>query len=243
MHTSDKTKEWILAHGSEEMNHTVQTDANTLLSRRTTRTPLAYITGKKQFYGRDFVVSEAVLIPRPESEVIIEIFSGLVHRGEIPADSEVFDIGTGSGCLAVSLKAEFPEHKVSAVDISNAALKIATINAKLHGTDVAFIQSDLLENVSIAEDDSLIANLPYVPESLITSQEILAEPKLALFAGNDGLDIYKKFWQQITTLHVKPLFVITESLTSQHGNMSDIATEAGFECLQIEDLIQVFKRT
>lgn len=162
-------------------------------SRRMAGEPVAYIVGEREFYGFAFHVGPEVLIPRPETELIVD---HLLESLGKDACLKVLDVGTGSGALAVSCAKLFPDCRIVAVDISFDALKVARKNARLHNvTDrILFLQGDLLKSLRTDAFDVVLANLPYVPlstrESL--SREVLChEPEIALFSGPDGLDCYR----------------------------------------------------
>jgi len=161
--------------------------------RRMKGEPVAYLVGEKEFYGFTFYVGPGVLIPRPETELILD---HLLESVDQNACLHVLDVGTGSGALAVSCANLFPCFRVAAVDISLEALKVARKNALLHNVldRILFLQGDLLEALRIDSFDVVLANLPYVPlttkETL--SREVLChEPEIALFSGPDGLDCYR----------------------------------------------------
>lgn len=156
-----------------------------LVERRARREPVAYITGVQEFWNRDFTVSPAVLIPRPETELIIEEALSLVF-------ATVADIGTGSGCLAITLAAEFPRARVVATDTSAAALAVARANAARHhvGERIEFRETRYLDGIE-GPFDLIVSNPPYVTEAeyaALAPEVRDAEPRSALTAGADGLD-------------------------------------------------------
>lgn len=165
-----------------------------LAMRRLQGEPVAYLIGCKEFYGLDFEVNPGVLIPRPETELMVDHLLDMVERD---AAFRVLDLGTGSGALAVTCAAMFPHCRVTAADISEKALATARCNARKHGVSdrVAFVRADLVQGIDVGEIDIILANLPYVPEDSrqAMSREVLRhEPRLALFAGHDGLDVYRR---------------------------------------------------
>ena len=169
-------------------------DMDALSRRRLHGEPVAYLVGMKEFYGLDFEVSPAVLIPRPETELFLD---RLLTVHERSAQMKLLDLGTGSGVLAVTCAVHLPNILVTAVDISSAALQMAQRNANRHGVQdrVMFVRGNLIEAVHVGSFDIIVANLPYVPESKrdTLSREVLAhEPEVALFAGWDGLDLYRR---------------------------------------------------
>ncbi len=228
-----KDRTWIVAHSEHSLSESDLKKLNNLIERRVRREPLAYILGKVWFYGRVFKVTPDVLIPRPESEDFIDILKDI-------KPSSLADIGTGSGCLAISAKLELPECQVTAVDISQAALKIAWQNAKDHKTDISFLNGSLFEPIK-TESEAIVANLPYVPEDFIASPEIETEPRQAWSAGEDGLEVYKKFWQEVNKLKQKPKYILTESLLDQHQEVKMLANKAAYNLEKTEGLVQLFK--
>jgi len=157
------------------------------ISRRERREPTAYILGTREFWGRDFLVTPAVLVPRPETEFIVEEAIPLVHDIAAP---RVADIGTGSGILAVTLAAELPAAEVVATDLSGDALEVARQNAERLGVAdrVTFIKTSYLDDVD-GIFDLIVANPPYVRDGdkIALSRDVRHEPEVALFGGPDGL--------------------------------------------------------
>lgn len=231
-----KDRSWVNAHAEYELSDEQISVLDDKLKRRINREPLAYIRGKAWFYKRFFDVNPGVLIPRPESESFIELVKEIKPK-------TVVDIGTGSGCLAITTKLELPKTQVFATDINDKALKVAQKNADKHNAGINFVQGDLLEPIrELKLDDFLIlANLPYVPDNLVTSPEIETEPAIALFSGKDGLEHYRKFCSQVGELEIKPKHILTESLESQHKDLESLAKKAGYELRKTEILIQHFE--
>ena len=168
---------------------------STIFARRKTREPLQHILGYAYFYGLKLIVTSDVLIPRPETERLVEIALKIIKDIANPV---VLDVGTGSGAIAIAIKHQRPDAKVIASDISEKALSIAKQNAQAHKLEIAFYLSNLLESKevqNIAQKSNLIvANLPYLPISDQTSisPEVLHDPSLALYSGDDGLDLFRK---------------------------------------------------
>lgn len=232
--TLQKERSWVLSHSDYELTSEELEHVNTLIERRCNREPLAYIRGRAWFYGRFFDVNPQVLIPRPESEAIIDIAKNL-------EPTTIVDVGTGSGCLAVTLALELPDARVVASDISREAIEVARSNIYKHGVHVELHHTYLLEGLLEQHAPELIvANLPYVPDHLITSPEIKTEPDQALFAGQDGMDVYQSFWAQLSTTHHKAKHTITESLESQHSKMNELAVKSGYRLEHTDTLIQLF---
>jgi len=168
------------------------------VARRAAGEPVQYITGQQEFYGLMLKVSPAVLIPRPETELLVEAV-----LARLPADQPVriADVGTGSGAIAVALAHALPMAQVTAVDLSEAALKVATENAAAHGVTgrVKFLLSDLLARAGAEPFDAVVSNPPYIPEGdrdSLHRQVKDHEPEMALFAGADGLEVYRRLVPQ-----------------------------------------------
>jgi release factor glutamine methyltransferase len=162
-------------------------------------TPIQYIIGSEEFYERSFLVNEAVLIPRPETE---ELVYGTLKRIKNLGDRKIklVDIGTGSGAIAITLKLEMPSLTVFASDIAEESLQVARENASRLNADVHFVQGDLLQPFIGNSFDVVISNPPYIPVSDIeTMSEVVTEhePHRALFAGEDGLDFYRRFMEEL----------------------------------------------
>lgn len=234
--TLDKERSWVLANSDYFIPEDKLEEVNRLVERRINREPLAYIRKKAWFYGRFFYVDENVLIPRPESETIVEFAKLLKPK-------TVIDIGTGSGCIAITLALEIPSSEIIGTDASNEALEIARKNSIAHETKILFKKAYLLDGLlDESAPDLLVANLPYVPDGLITSPEIELEPKEALFAGQSGMDLYESMWAQISTSPHKPHYIITESLESQHSSMNAQAARSGYRLIKAAGLIQKFEQ-
>lgn len=242
--TTHKDRSWLLAHPEHELTPTLLKAGDRLLARRVNREPLAYIRGKAEFYGREFAVTPDVLIPRPESEAIIDLLTGVAKRHDI---NTVIDIGTGSGCLAITAKKELPDVHVTGVDISSEALRIARKNARLHHAQIQWKQMDIgtdgLPRMPKTRPYILLANLPYVPDGLITSPEITKEPEIALFSGPDGLDHYRVLFAATEQLVNKPMAIITEALASQQPDLAHIARRREYRLADTNDLAQCFVRS
>lgn len=235
-----KNREWLISHDEKGLTEKQLKELSKKLERRKNREPLAYIIGSKEFYGRKYLVDKNVLIPRPESEDMITLALEAAPLCVKDGPWRIVDVGTGSGCLAITAKLELPEAEVVAVDMSDAALKVSRNNAKALGATVEFVNSDLFSNIQAQNFTICLANLPYVPDNLITSEEITKEPALALFAGNDGLDCYREFWKQVSGLKNPPLVIIIESLKSQHHTLEQLARSSGFSLEKTSGLAQRF---
>lgn len=189
---------WIYQHLGSELESAQVARLNQLLEARLAGEPLAYLLGKREFYGRDFLVDRRVLIPRPETETLIEHALAFIHN-ESPSRPRVVDVGTGSGAIAITIAAEVPGARVIAVDQSAGALTVAAENARRHGVAdrVKFLQGDLLVGLA-GPFDLILANLPYIPTAEIAKlqPEVRGEPRGALDGGPDGLDLYRRLFAQ-----------------------------------------------
>jgi release factor glutamine methyltransferase len=231
---SGRDRAYLLAHPEHVLTAVQTAELHKKIIRRTRHVPLAYIRGTAPFYGRMFSVNEHVLVPRPETEAMVELLKRLPL-----ASPRIADIGTGSGCIGITAALELPGAEVWLYDIDFTALVVAKTNAHLLGATVHTAQADMLQGLNGAFD-VLLANLPYVPTALPVSESIKHEPEIALFAGADGLDAYRIFWQQAAALARKPAYILTESLAIQHAKNAALAKVAGYALTQTDHLIQVF---
>lgn len=183
-----------------------------LVWRRRQHQPIAYVVGKKEFYGRPFFVNKNVLIPRPDSELLVEQTELIIKENNI---NNIIEIGTGSGCLAVTLALRHRNYSIIATDISRSALIVAKRNAILHGVSeqITFIQADLLKPIysKINSNTLLISNLPYLKSQELIG-ELTWEPALALDGGKDGLNLYSRFFIELDSLHQNhlPKYILLE---------------------------------
>jgi len=224
----EKNRTYLHAHPEQLIDAQQYRIANNLLAQRMNRLPIAYIVGHKEFYGRQFIVSPATLIPRPESEDIITTLKQLLSSTTYPlASTKLVDVGTGSGCLGITAKLEFPKLDVTLTDISIEALDIARQNSDALSADVQIIQSDLLQNYP-TKPNIIIANLPYVDQTWDRSPETIYEPSLALFAADHGRSIIYKLIDQASKSLVRDGFLIVEADPTQHDSLIKYAKEKSF---------------
>ncbi len=229
----------ILAEPEAEIKDGAVARLQNLLTRRAKHEPLAYIRGKAEFYGRTFKVSHAVLVPRPESEAMIESLKALTKQPNFPTQPKIADVGSGSGNLGITAALELAGSQVTLLEIDNDALEISKQNVVLHSTSLNAINSDLLSGTS-GSFDVLLCNLPYVPDEYEINLAAGHEPKLALFAGLDGLDLYRQLFTQISALRSKPLYILTEALPEQHQALTELATQNGYQLNKTDDFIQLY---
>jgi len=210
----NKPKEFLYAHPDYHLTKNQHSKFQTLISRRAAGLPIAYLLGHKEFYGLDFMVNKNVLVPRPETELMVDEVLNYIKinlRSKIK-NLQLIDIGTGSGCIPISIAknlSRISNIKYYGLDISQPALALAKRNAKLHHVSrkIKFIKSDLLKNILnslfIIHNSSIIitANLPYLtPAQYRANPDLKYEPRQALLAGSDGLKYYRLLLKQIKNL-------------------------------------------
>ncbi|MFA6963407.1 MAG: peptide chain release factor N(5)-glutamine methyltransferase [Patescibacteria group bacterium] len=212
-HVLGQDKTFILSHPEFELGETQKEKIQDLANKRSKSVPIAYLTGHKEFFGYDFLVDERVLIPRPETEFLVEqaleFIKSKFHKVE--SQLNVLDVGTGSGCIIISLVESLPTQNsplptFCATDISEKALIVARKNAKLHvvGDKINFFRSDLFANPRLPKMyDLIIANLPYVPREVESQKSkvksIDFEPQDAIFADENGTEIINRFLAQASS--------------------------------------------
>ena len=186
----------LLTHPERLLSTTQTAQFENYLTRRIASEPLQYITGTQEFFGLAFAVTPDVLIPRPETEHLVEaVLAQFSHQ----ANARILDVGTGSGAIAIALAQALPRAHVTAVDLSSAALAVARHNAERHHveTRITFQQSDLLAALPGAQFDAIVSNPPYIAEGdVLEAQVSRYEPRAALFAGPSGLEIYQRLIPQ-----------------------------------------------
>jgi release factor glutamine methyltransferase len=200
LHTLQISRITLIAHPNTELTPTQHTAYEDAIARRLRHEPIQYITGQQEFYGLSFHVSPAVLIPRPETEHLVEAVLSLLPVNQ---PVKIADIGTGSGAIAIALAIHLPKAAITALDISTEAIAVARRNAETHkvADRIQFLQSDLLNALDheLATFDAIVSNPPYVAESdrdTLHPQVRDHEPHTALFAGKTGLDIYRRIIPQ-----------------------------------------------
>jgi release factor glutamine methyltransferase len=207
-HFSGMSRTMLYANMREELDPAILEQFEKAIHEHLEGTPIQYIIGSEEFYGRTFIVNESVLIPRPETE---ELVLGILQRIKRETPLDVIDVGTGSGAIAVSLKLENPSLQVTATDISADSLSVAKENANRLGAEIEFCQGDLLKQMieQKRKFDVVISNPPYIPlidKTWMSEVVTEHEPHRALFAGEDGLDFYRRFMEEL------PLVVKAQAL-------------------------------
>ena len=208
MFTLDCDRAYLYAHPERELTADEMQCYDKALARRATGVPAQYITGHQEFWGLDLIVSPAVLIPRPETEHVVETVLGLAKpdgRGRpSPHGLRIVDVGTGSGAIALALARELPSAAIYATDISDEALEVARANAARHEltSRITFHQTDLLSRLPQGDFDFVVSNPPYVGESEEDSVQLEVrkfEPRNAVFAGPTGLEVIERLIPQAQT--------------------------------------------
>ena len=238
-HTLRKSRTYLHAHDDEPLTPRHVEIADARLALRLDRTPIAYIIGHKEFYGRMFKVTPATLIPRPESETIIELLKEILPDSDalLPhAKRRLVDVGTGSGCLGITAKLEFPELEATLIDISRHALRVAEFNAVHLGATVTITHGNLLANYPLPVD-IVVANLPYVSPEWERSPETNYEPSLALFAENNGLSLIYKLIEQAKNSMTPAGYMFLEADPRQHDAIISAAKHHGFRKVEVRGFI------
>jgi release factor glutamine methyltransferase len=214
--TLEKPRAWVISHSEEKLSKFENARFQAGIISLVEGTPLPYIIGKWEFFGLEFFITPDTLIPRPETELMVE--HALQWLDDHPGHRIAADIGTGSGCIAVALAKNSTDLSILASDISYSALKIAVKNSKMHEVDerVQFVVSDLLPPLAI-QYDMICANLPYIPAQTLTALRIFGhEPDLALNGGEDGLDYITQLLT-ISPAYTKPGAILLVEIDSSQG--------------------------
>lgn len=202
MFTLGCDRAYLYAHPERELAADEASRYESALTERARGVPAQYITGHQEFWGMDLIVTAAVLIPRPETEHVVETVLDLVGRALLPASSlHIADVGTGSGCIALALAKELPQAEIHATDISAAALEIARANATRHQLEsrIHFVEHDLLAGFETDYFDIIVSNPPYVGESEEDQVQLEVrkfEPRNAVFAGPTGVEVIARLIPQ-----------------------------------------------
>lgn len=201
--------------------------------------PIQYLLGKTSFYGLDFEVNENVLIPRPETEELVEWILEDCAKRETTNDFSILDIGTGSGCIPISLKKQLPQTKVSAIDVSEKALEVAKGNAKLNGVEVYFILQNILETADLLESyDVIVSNPPYVRNSEkqeIKNNVLEYEPHLALFVADDDALIFYRKIGELALKSLRPNGKLFFEINQYLGKETvDLLKDLGFQNVELK---------
>jgi release factor glutamine methyltransferase len=239
---------YLIINFNQQLSEDVLSKFRAMINRRAAGEPLQYITGRREFFGLDFEVNPDVLIPRPETELIVEETIRIVQQDGI-ARPVIIDVGAGSGCIAVALARELGDARVVASDISEAALRVARRNAARHGLGdrIGFVASDLLD--AFAEEDFadfILSNPPYVSEEEMPSlqREVRDwEPRLALTDSNDGLSLYRRLLKDAPSRLRPGGYLICEMGYMQSERISTMVNHQVWGAWRLLDDLQGIPRT
>jgi release factor glutamine methyltransferase len=231
LHLTGKNRAWMLAHESDDFGGCVAIRYASLLERRLAGEPIQYITGEAEFYGLPFRVTPDVLIPRPETEHLVETVIALCRGMERP---RIVDVGTGSGAIAVGLAHELPQAQVTATDLSDAAIEIAQENAARNGLAgrIRLVQGDLLGPFAGQQFDVVASNPPYVStadRATLAVEVREHEPAMALFAGADGMTMYRRLIPQAAAVLVTGGHIVLEIGYDQKQAIGNLLAESGYQ--------------
>jgi release factor glutamine methyltransferase len=243
-HTIGKPRTYIHAHPDEALTERQTEIANARIDLRVDRVPIAYIIGHKDFYGRRFTVTTATLVPRPESELMIDLLKEAYgHNASLFPEKQqrLVDVGTGSGNLGITAKLEIPALDVTLVDNSRYALGVAEINANALGAEVRVLQSDLLASYPF-KADFILANLPYVDPAWERSPETNHEPTEALFADDGGKALIIRLIRSIKQSLVIGGYLFIEADPEQHAALIGEARKQELAIQTQQDYQLVFRR-
>ena len=229
VHVTGRSRAWLLSHPELSLTTEQEKTLETAIRKLQDDLPLPYVLGHWEFFGLDFYVTPDVLIPRPETELLIETALAEIRTHPKPYP-RFLDVGTGSGIIAVTLATYVPHAELVATDISSAALKVARANAEKHGVSkrIGFIEADLIpDDLQLSTFDLITANLPYIPSETLKSLEIFGkEPTLALDGGEDGLDLIRRLLAILTANMAAGSSILLEIENRQGLAVKVLAREA-----------------
>jgi len=240
----DVNRAWLIAHADETAGADFVGSLNSLIERRLAGEPIQYIAGEADFYRMPFLVTPDVLIPRPETEHLVE---KVVELAPLFRKPKIIDVGTGSGAIAIALAHEWPDAVVTATDVSEAALLLARRNAErlCFAERVRFMQGDLLAPVAGEQFDIVVGNPPYVPERDRASLSVEVrdyEPAQALFAGENGLAVYRQLIPAAFGALVSGGHVVLEIGYGQADAVRELLSRAGFTQIEVAADLQGIPR-
>jgi release factor glutamine methyltransferase len=242
LHLLGKNKAWLMTHLDGELAANTAARYIELLERRGKGEPIQYITGETEFYGLTFHVTRDVLIPRPETEHLVE---KTVEQGAHFHGPRIVDIGTGSGAIAVALAHKLSRASITAIDLSAPALAVARRNAKQNDVSIRFLEGDLLAPVAGEHFDFIVSNPPYVPtvDRASLSVEVRDyEPAMALFAGDDGLEVYRNLIPAAFDALVPGGFLLLEIGYGQSPAIEELLSRSGFGQIEFTPDLQGIPR-
>jgi release factor glutamine methyltransferase len=227
---SQSDRAWLITHDTESLSEPAALVFQTLCQRRLTGEPLAYIVGSKSFYGLDLLVDKRVLVPRPDTETLVEwaLACALTSDQKI----RLLDMGTGSGAIALAIKHSRPDWQVTALDASADALAVAQNNAKRLNLNVNFLQSSWFDALSNEKFNIIVSNPPYIVEGDWHMAALAHEPKQALTSGADGLDDIRQIIAQAPPFLTSGGWLLLEHGYDQAGAVRDLLAQRGFVQVQ-----------
>ena len=228
----------LIAHAEEAIDSSSARSARDWFAQRRAGAPVSYITGWREFYGVALRVTPDVLIPRPETELLVELVLERIPQGS----ARVLELGTGSGAIAVALAKERPGLKIIATDISEAALAVARRNAREHGAAIDFVHSDWFEALGPGQFDLIVSNPPYVAagDAHLEQGDLRFEPPLALVAGEDGLACIRKIAERARTCLRPGGWLLLEHGYDQKDRCAELFGEFGYADVEdFDDLARV----
>jgi len=236
-HTLNANRAWLIAHENDSLPSAIEARFDALLQRRLKGEPMAYILGSREFYGLDLDVTPATLIPRPDTEILVDAALDRIPAG---LALQVLDLGTGTGAIALAIAHQRPHAHITAVDASQAALDIAISNSRKLGiTNVSFVLSDWFSALNQDKFDVIASNPPYIEagDSHLNQGDLRFEPASALASGADGLDDIRRIIDGCL-IHLKPQgWLMFEHGYNQAGAVADLMAQAGLVDIQtLKDL-------
>jgi release factor glutamine methyltransferase len=225
-HVIGKDRTWVVSHPEAIFDPLAGEE---VLTKRLRQEPLAYILGYREFFGLRFAVNPSVLIPRQDTETLVEVL-----LQEDLTSGRVLDLGTGSGAIAIALKFHRPGWSITASDISAKALETAQLNAKVHGVEIEFVLSDLFENLQGEKFDRIVTNPPYIGKDEPLRKEVNEfEPHLALFAKEEGLGFYRRLAAKAHR-HLRPEGTLAMEVGYRQSSLvQQLFRESGWRVVQV----------
>ena len=223
----DCERVWLVAHAEEAIDSSNARSAQALFARRRAGEPVSHITGWREFYGLALRVTRDVLVPRPETELLVELALERLPPG---APARVLELGTGSGAIAIALATGRPGLGIVATDVSEAALALARRNARDHGVEIAFVLSDWFDALGSEQFDLIVSNPPYVAagDAHLERGDVRFEPRLALVGGEDGLDCIRKIAADARTRLRAGGWLLLEHGHDQKDRCVELLLELGY---------------
>ncbi len=222
-----KNLEYIYKNPDKKISLGTRKKFAKLIALRLQHWPLAYLRKNKDFFGLNFIVNRHTLIPRPDSELLVEEAIKYLNNSALRAElksPKILDMGTGSGCLIISL-AKNTQGQFFASDLKKSALKIAKLNARKNKVKINFILSNLFTKIPEQNFDLILANLPYLAQKQMSEPSIKKEPRSALVSGLDGLEHYRKFFRQVTKYLNKKFCILLEMDPSQAIDLKNLSQQ------------------